>query len=57
MGLIPEHHFSDRGFWRDPSTKCIGDVLKESQPGSPTSLFSSMNDSESDSDFEVCPNS
>lgn len=31
----------------------MGDVLKDSHPGSPTSLFSSMNNSESDSDFEV----
>ncbi|XP_038894856.1 putative E3 ubiquitin-protein ligase LIN-1 isoform X1 [Benincasa hispida] len=53
LGFIPERQFSERGFWRDSSTKCIGDLLKDSQPGSPTSLFSSMNNSESDSDLEA----
>ncbi|XP_022137812.1 putative E3 ubiquitin-protein ligase LIN isoform X2 [Momordica charantia] len=52
LGLIPELQFNDRGSWRDSSTKYIRDLLKDSQPGSPTSLFSSMNGSESDSDIE-----
>lgn len=55
LGFIPEPQFNNWGFCRDSSTKCIGDVLKDSHPGSPTSLFSSMNNSESDSDFEVRP--
>ncbi|XP_022979665.1 putative E3 ubiquitin-protein ligase LIN-1 [Cucurbita maxima] len=53
LGLIPEPQLNDGGFWRDSSTKFIGDMLKDSHLGSPTSLFSSMNDSESDSDFEA----
>ncbi|TYK16185.1 putative E3 ubiquitin-protein ligase LIN-1 [Cucumis melo var. makuwa] len=53
LGFFPEPQFNDWGFCRDSSTKCMGDVLKDSHPGSPTSLFSSMNNSESDSDFEA----